>query len=113
MVRCFQAYDAEDWLENYADSEFYPYWDKTLKAPAAIVNAPEDLLLSSRKYGNKVLSVIVNDTDKPVEITLNYQGVSPAKAFNMFDREKEIYSISGNTLKLKFGPREAKILCQE
>ncbi len=113
MVRCFQAYDAEDWLENYADSEFYPYWDKTLKAPAAIVNAPADLLLSSRKYGNKVLSVIVNDTDKPVEITLNYQGVSPAKAFNMFDREREIYSISGNTLNLKLGPREAKLLCQE
>ncbi|MBQ7403797.1 MAG: hypothetical protein IJW05_10195 [Lentisphaeria bacterium] len=113
MVRSFHAYDAEDWLGNYAESEFFPYWDKTLNAPVTITNIPKKMLLSSRKYGNKVLSIIVNDTDHPVEITLSYHGVSPAKAFNMFDREREIYSISGNTLKLKFGPREAKLLCQE
>ena len=97
----------------YAESKLYPYWDKSLNAPVSIVRRPAKVLLTSRKYGNKVLSVIVNDTDKPVEITLKYRGITPSKAFNMFDREREMYSICGNTLKLKLGPREAKLLCQE
>ena len=116
IFRSTQVYDAEDWLSrNYAASEFYPYWDKTLSHPAVITESTTDasnaVLLSSRRDGDRMMTSIVNDTDQEQTITVEFKKFSAGSAFNAFDKLNERYVIRDNRLVLKLGPREGKILC--
>jgi hypothetical protein len=115
IFRSTQVYDAEDWLSrDYANSQFYPYWDKSLKAPVLLHTdavSGKEVLLSSRRDGKRVMTSIVNDTDREICVTLTFQDFDPVMAFNTFNKNSERYSIRENKLELKFGPREGKILC--
>ena len=112
FLRPFQAFDAEDWLNNYASLTFHPYWIDSRNAPVKIkMPVPSKVMLSSYQSERKILAVILNDSDIQVGVTLQFKDSWADNAFNMFDKESEQYKIINKQLQLKLAPREAKLLC--
>ncbi|MGN0871454.1 MAG: hypothetical protein ACI4UV_09725 [Victivallales bacterium] len=112
FLRPFQAFDAEDWLNNYASLTFHPYWIDSRNAPVKIkMPVPSKVMLSSYQSERKILAVILNDSDIQVGVTLQFKDSWAGNAFNMFDKESEQYKIINKQLQLKLAPREAKLLC--
>lgn len=112
FLRPFQAFDAEDWLSNYASLTFHPYWIDSGNAPVKIkMPVPSKVMLSSYQSERKILAVILNDSDIQVGVTLQFKDSWAGNAFNMFDKESEQYKIINKQLQLKLALREAKLLC--
>ena len=114
FVRPFQAFKAEDWLGDYASATFYPYWIKSGNTPVKIMTpVSSKIMLSSYQSGKRLLAILLNDSDRSVQVTLHFKNLETGNVFNMFDSRKEKYKILKHQLKLNLYPREAKLLCIE
>ncbi len=88
---------------------FHPWWDKN---PA--VTANNNVLAAIYTNNGKALCPVLNDTDKPVTVTLTFRAdlqLAGFRADGVFTKKQ--YKLNGNKLQLTLAPREGELLFLE
>ena len=88
---------------------FHPWWDKN---PA--VTANNNVLAALYTNNGKALCPVLNDTDKPVTVTLTFRAdlqLAGFRADGVFTQKQ--YKLNGNKLQLTLAPREWELLFLE